>query len=195
MSITGGKLTTYRHMAADTVDEVVHEVLGDAAPAGSRHSRTKRLRLRGADGHERILAGGRRGALDAATMQHLAGRFGGEADSIITLVAQRPELGEPLVPGLPYIKAEAIFAVRHEMARSVDDVLSRRTRARLFGRADAANAAEAVADLIAPELGWTAEQAAESAAEFRSLCEHERDSAGLEDVLLAGALHPVPAAV
>ena len=65
-----------------------------------------------------------------------------------------PTLGEPLVPGLPYVRAEAVFAVRSEMARTLDDVLDRRTRARMLDRDATWTAAEAVARLLAPELGW-----------------------------------------
>ena len=71
-----------------------------------------------------------------------------------TSSATRPSLATPLVAGLPYRRSEAIYAVRDEMATTLDDVLSRRTRARLLGRDATAAAAEAVAQLIAPELGW-----------------------------------------
>ncbi|MFN8053648.1 MAG: glycerol-3-phosphate dehydrogenase/oxidase [Acidimicrobiales bacterium] len=193
ITITGGKLTTYRHMAADTVDVVVRDVLGSRAPEGAKHSTTKRIRLRGADGYETVAAAAGAYGVDATVAEHLANRFGGEARAVMALVKDDPTLAEPLVPGLPYVRAEAIFAVRHEMARSVDDVLSRRTRARLYGRADSAAAADGVAELIAPELGWTSDEAAASAAEYRELCDHERDAAGLHDVLLTNALTPVPA--
>ena len=188
VTITGGKLTTYRHMAADTVDEVVKSVLGDQAPDGARHSGTKKIRLRGADGFETVGSVASGYGVDRTVAEHLANRFGGEARAVMALIKADPSLAEPLVAGLPYVKAEAIFAVRHEMARSVDDVLSRRTRARLYGRADSAAAADMVAALIAPELGWTEAEADASAAEFRAFCDHERDSAGLHDVLLSAAL-------
>ncbi len=191
VTITGGKLTTYRHMAADTVDEVVSEVLGARAPQGAKRSVTKKLRLRGADGYQSVTVAARGYGVTSAVADHLANRFGGEARAVMAMIKDDPTLAEPLVPGLPYVRAEAIFAVRHEMARSVDDVLSRRTRARLYGRADSAAAADAVAELIAPELGWSAAEAAASAAEFRALCDHERDAAGLEDVLLGTALATV----
>jgi len=180
VTVTGGKLTTYRHMAADTVDLVVADVLGSAAPANSGRTRTKQLRLRGADGY-RTVGSAATGypAVPSGVIEHLAGRYGGEARALMGLIQRDPTLAEPLVAGLDYLRAEAVFAARFEMAGSVDDVLSRRTRARLFGRDDSAAAADAVAALIAPELGWTAAQAAESAAEYRAMCEHERVSAHL----------------
>lgn len=188
VTITGGKLTTYRHMAADTVDEVVREVLGARAPEGSKRSVTKKLRLRGADGYSSVADAARAYGVSRSDAEHLASRYGGEARALMSMIQADPSLGEPLVAGLPYLRAEAVFAARYEMAHSVDDVLSRRTRARLYGRADSAAAADAVAELIAPELGWDSSAAAEAAAEYRALCDHERDAAGLEDVLLASAL-------
>ncbi len=188
VTITGGKLTTYRRMAADTVDEVVRHVLVDP-PSTARRSRTKRLRLRGAEGYESVAHAARSyPAVPRDHIEHLANRYGGEARALFGLIQSDPTLGEPLVDGLPYLRAEAIFAVRHEMAATVDDVLSRRTRARLYGRDDAAAAADAVAELIAGELGWDPATAAASADEFRALCEHERSAAELPHVVLAAAL-------
>jgi glycerol-3-phosphate dehydrogenase len=68
-----------------------------------------------------------------------------------------------LVPALPYLRAEVVYAARYEMARSVDDVLSRRTRSLLLDRDASLAAAPDVARLLAPELGWTEAQAAEHA--------------------------------
>jgi glycerol-3-phosphate dehydrogenase len=83
------------------------------------------------------------------------------------------------VAGLPYLRAEAVFAARHEMANSVDDVLSRRTRARLLARDASAAAADDVARLIAPALGWSANEATASAAAYRDAVEREREAADL----------------
>ncbi|MEZ5309517.1 MAG: glycerol-3-phosphate dehydrogenase C-terminal domain-containing protein [Microthrixaceae bacterium] len=79
------------------------------------------------------------------------------------------------------MRAEAIFAVRNEMANSVDDVLARRTRARIYSRDDSAAAAESVGALIAGELGWSDEQREASVAEYRRLVEHERVAADLPE--------------
>lgn len=140
VTVTGGKLTTYREMAADAVDAALG-LLGRAAKCT-----TARLRLLGAEGYKPAPAGTPQG--------HLGGRYGTLATEVQALVAADPSLGEPLVPGLPYLRAEAVYAVRHEMALTLDDVLSRRTRARLQDRAATVAAAPAVAALIAPELGW-----------------------------------------
>ena len=140
VTVTGGKLTTYRRMAADAVDAAAR-VLGDDIP----RSPTKRLRLFGSDGIER----------DDAEGDHLVGRFGTEAERVRAIVRSDAALGEPLVPGLPYLRAEAVYAARHEMAVTLDDVLSRRTRARVLARDASVDAARPVADLLARELGWT----------------------------------------
>ncbi|MEY2436820.1 MAG: glycerol-3-phosphate dehydrogenase, partial [Acidimicrobiaceae bacterium] len=117
VTITGGKLTTYREMAADTVDEV-------SAVLGRRvgRSRTKHLPLLGADGYDSVMAS----AASDPALQHLADRYGDEARTVLTLAAGVPGGLDPLVPGLPYLRAEALYAARHEMACTLDDVLSRR---------------------------------------------------------------------
>jgi glycerol-3-phosphate dehydrogenase len=165
VTITGGKLTTYREMAEDTLDAVL-EQLGDA-PRSARRCRTRSMVLRGGDGPP------------PAPGDHLAERFGSEARVITALVEADPALGEPLVEGLPYLRAEALYAVRHEMATTVDDVLARRTRARLQARDASAVAAPAVAALIGPELGWSAEEQARQADAYVALVEAERAGPGL----------------
>ena len=64
------------------------------------------------------------GPVTAVTRDHLVGRYGAEAADVIQLVAENASLGEPLVPGLAYLRAEAVFAARHEMAVMLDDVLA-----------------------------------------------------------------------
>ena len=190
VTITGGKLTTYREMAAETVDEVVEAVLARRTGfAGYGPSTTKRIPLRGAAGHDSL----HRAAevypeVPVTHLDHLAGRYGGEARVLMALIQADPSLAEPLIDGLPYLRAEAVFAVRHEMACTVDDVLSRRTRARLLGRDDSAAAAEAVGDLIAPEMGWDDAAASSSAEDYRRSVDHERRSAGLPETHLSRLL-------
>ncbi len=182
VSVTGGKLTTYRKMAEDTVDAVVGQLGGER-----RRCITKDLRLRGATGGGRFRSGtgsrsGTGDALDPAgeIATHLAGRYGSEARDVLALTDERPELLEPLVPGLRYLAAEALYAVRHEMATTLADVLDRRTRASLRDARAAADAAPAVAALIAPELGWTSEEAAARAQEYAAAVREELRTAGLD---------------
>jgi glycerol-3-phosphate dehydrogenase len=186
VSITGGKLTTYREMAADTVDEVMKILGPDATKHASRHSRTKRLHLRGADGYDAAHAS----AAGDATLLHLLERHGDEARAVLALVDEDPSRREPLVPGLPYLRAEAVYAARHEMARSVDDVLSRRTRARLLARDASASAAEEVARLIAPELGWDDAEQQAQVRRYLDIVARERHVAPTPDSALEAATGP-----
>jgi len=133
-------------------------------------SRTKRLRLLGAEGYVEP-TGTERPA-------HLRRRYGSLAAELESMIAADPALATPLVPGLSYVAAEAVYAARHEMARSVDDVLSRRTRARLLDRTATGEAAPAVARLLAGELGWSDEEAAAQVAAYRRSIAHEATSGG-----------------
>jgi glycerol-3-phosphate dehydrogenase len=173
VTVTGGKLTTYRRMAADTVDEV------DRLLGKRRRCRTKRLKLLGADGYEAPVE-----TNEPSRHEHLAVRYGTEAALVESLVDEDHELGEPLVPGLPYVKAEAVHAARREMARTLDDVLARRTRARLLARDDSAAAADDVATLVGRELGWDDAEQARQVKEYRASVAAERDAADLPETAL-----------
>ncbi|MGH8989482.1 MAG: glycerol-3-phosphate dehydrogenase/oxidase, partial [Acidimicrobiales bacterium] len=167
VTVTGGKLTTYRRMAEDTVDTAVR-LLGRGSD--SPRSVTRHLELRGAP---------RRSPGAAARDDRLAARYGTEAGAVRKLQEMRPELREPVVDGLPYLGAEVVHAVREEMAQSVEDVLSRRTRAALQNGRAAALAAPAVASLLAAELGWSDQQASRHAEGFAAQVRSELEAAGL----------------
>jgi glycerol-3-phosphate dehydrogenase len=180
VTITGGKLTTYREMAADTVDEVMGGL-------GRRHrSRTRHLQLRGAGGYETLRSSAQ--AAGNNTLLHLLDRYGDEAPAVLAIAERDPALAEPLIPGLPYLRAEAVYAARHEMARTVDDVLSRRTRARLLARDETAAVATEVAALLAPDLGWDEAERAAQAAAYRARVDHERTVPDLPETALEAAL-------
>ena len=172
--VNGGKLTTYRQMAEDTVDLVAARL---DAPRRSRRSGTRRLELLGAC---------RPDASPGTPDHHLAHRYGALADEIRALIAFRPDLDAPLVPGQPYLRAEAVYAVRHEMATTLDDVLTRRTRAHLFDRGASLAAAPAVAELIGAELGWSSDERARQLDAYRRRCEHE-ENAGAEHANVTNA--------
>ena len=178
ITVTGGKLTTYRRMASDTIDQV-GRLLGRRIRA-----RTKHLLLLGAEGFQAPPA-----TPEAASLhEHLAGRYGTEAEHVLALIRENPTWRERLVPGLPYVQAEAIHAARHEMAGTLDDVLSRRTRSRLLARDASRAAADDVARLIAPELGWDAARTRHEVEGFRLACDHERASAQLPESALDASL-------
>jgi glycerol-3-phosphate dehydrogenase len=175
ITVTGGKLTTYRRMAADTVDAAVKEL----AIPGRRRSHTKKIRLHGAAGW------------DTGNLPNdLATRYGGDAREVLDLARADPSLAEPIVSGLSYSRAEVVYAVRAEMARTVDDVLSRRTRARLLARDASAAAAPDVAQLMAAELGWTDEERDRQVEQYRALIEEERTTGGLPETALDALTRP-----
>lgn len=142
ITIVGGKLTTSRHMAEQTVDAAA-KFLNDR-----RRCATRKAYVLGAAGYD-AQAIGASGGLQA----HLGERYGTEARFVSDLMAARPELAEPLIEGLPYRGGEVVYAARHELARTIDDVLSRRMRARLMARDASARAARRVGALLGAELG------------------------------------------
>ena len=173
--IAGGKYTTYRVMAKDAVDYAVHG-LERAVPK----SCTERIPLIGADGYfgaynSRQLTAERTG-LHVSKIEHLLGRYGTLSSELFDLITEHPELGEPLTSAPEYLKAEAYYAASHEGALHLEDVLTRRTRISIEvpDRGDAA-AAE-VADIVAPLLGWTPEQALQEVSHYRLRVKAERES-------------------
>jgi glycerol-3-phosphate dehydrogenase len=134
LNITGGKWTTYRHMAEDCVNH--------AATLGRLPERECRTRLLRIHGHmEELQALGRLSI------------YGSDAAAIEALARTEPKLAEALCAELPYNGAEVVWAVRHEMARTVEDVLARRTRALFLNAAAAKRTAPKVASLMAAEMG------------------------------------------
>ncbi len=133
ITIVGGKWTTYRHMAEDCVNHAI--TLGELKDVPSV---THDLKIHGYKEEDSLSS---------------LGVYGSDADAILALAASDPKLGEKLHPELPYLGAEVIWGVREEMARTVDDVLSRRTRALFLNARAAIEMAPSVAKLMAQELG------------------------------------------
>ena len=155
VTITGGKLTTWRRMAKLAVDRIV-EREGREAPC-----RTHEIPLGAPVEVEQLphVEG-----VDAASRAALAGRYGYAAVDVLELAARAPELARRVSPELPDLVAEAPFAARREQARSVADVLLRRTRLGLLDAprlaAPGAEGTEAMARAMAAELGWDEAQLA-----------------------------------
>jgi len=160
LTITGGKWTTYRHMAEDCVDHAIS--LGQLQ---DMECTTKNLRIHGyMDGSEAL------GSLEV---------YGSDAEAIQTL-ARDPKLAARLHPDLPYIAAEVVWAARAEMARTVEDVLARHTRALFLNAAAAMAMAEPVARLLAAELGRDEAWVTAQVEEFRKLAEQYRVAASVQ---------------
>ncbi|MFB7052640.1 glycerol-3-phosphate dehydrogenase/oxidase [Streptomyces vinaceus] len=151
--VAGGKYTTYRVMAKDAVDEAVRG-LDEKVPACVTH----RVPLLGADGYVALWNArqrlAERSGLHVARIEHLLNRYGSLAPELLALVAADPTLGEALPSSDDYLRVEAVYAVTHEGARHVEDVLARRTRISIESWDRGVDAAPTVADLMAPHLGW-----------------------------------------
>lgn len=246
VTVVGGKLTTYRKMAADAVDEAMEflgDIYGDENNDFKVSSSTLKLSLVGApeeleaspvapatpfapvvepvkkflssrwnawaDGKEPA-GGTSTGAVDAgaagtgpdgmrpdgmpappngmgptdmpappteflseSALEHLFNRYGTETPKLLELAQQNPGLAASLHPELPYLKAEVVHSVRNEMATTLDDILSRRLRARLLNATASSEVAPQVASLVASELGWNEQRTATEIDCYRQSVEHE----------------------
>jgi glycerol-3-phosphate dehydrogenase len=156
ITITGGKLTTWRRMAKMTVDRLVERDARDAPcrtheiPLGQAITAQDLPRVEG---------------VPAESYPALAARYGDAAHQVLALAAEsnpaHPELAQPIVPGQPDLLAEVVLAARKEQARSVGDVLLRRTRLGLLAARElggVGNPINRVADVLARELGWSSER-------------------------------------
>jgi glycerol-3-phosphate dehydrogenase len=153
ISLLGGKWTTYRLMARDAVDAACRELQFQAECTTEKH----------------ILFGGNKWdsffwkkiqekyGFDSDISQHLAQHYGSKAHGPATLAAT-PELAERVLPHLPCIKAEVVYAVREEMARTPRDFLARRIRLEITDWTTTADATRTVAEIMGRELHWSAER-------------------------------------
>ncbi|QDZ16796.1 glycerol-3-phosphate dehydrogenase/oxidase [Humibacter ginsenosidimutans] len=155
--IAGGKWTTYRVMAKDAIDAAA-SALDGKVPA----SATAELPLVGANGYRaawnRRARIARRAGIHVSRVEHLLGRYGTLAQEVLDLIAERPELAEPLPGADDYVAAEVVYAASHEGALHVDDVLARRTRISIEAWDRGVSAAPVAARLMGEELGWDAER-------------------------------------
>lgn len=177
--VAGGKYTTYRVMAKDAVDEAVHgleSVLGRTVGPCV----TEQVPLVGADGYRALWNQRRTLAAQSGLLvnriEHLLERYGSLVLEVLNLVAAEPELGDPLPGAEDYLQVEAVYAVTHEGARHLDDILTRRLRVSFetFDRGVAA--APHVAELVRGHLGWTSEQTQRELEHYLKRVEAERES-------------------
>ena len=149
VTITGGKWTTYRHMGEDAVDHLIK-----AAGLEPRESRTKELHLHG--------------WMEPGPDDH-ANMYGTDYPELTKLADADPQLKKLLHPRLAYQEVEVVWAVRHDMARTVEDVLARRTRALLLDTRASIEAAPRVAEILAAELGKDAQWQKEEVTRYEQL--------------------------
>ncbi|WP_328647845.1 glycerol-3-phosphate dehydrogenase [Amycolatopsis sp. NBC_00348] len=184
--VAGGKYTTYRVMAADAVDVAVEEVGRPTPP-----SWTDRLPIVGAAGYHELWDGrfalASRAGLPVARIEHLLGRYGSAIEDVLTSIAERPELGAPLPGASEYLKAEVVYAVSHEGALHLEDVLTRRTRISIEERDRGVTAAPWVAELMAPLLGWDTHRQSREVTNYLARVEAERTAQEAPDDEAANA--------
>lgn len=165
VTVTGGKLTTYRKMAADTIDLLIKtSPVFNGNCRALRRSHTAKLPIIGSCTRE-----DHQSANSDPNRAHLLTRFGSEITTIENMISRDPSLGVPFVDGLPYLRAELLFSARYEMAVTLDDLLTRRTRARILNRDATAACADEVARIVAPALGWDRPEQARQVDAFRKL--------------------------
>jgi glycerol-3-phosphate dehydrogenase len=176
ISIMGGKWTTYRAMAEDTIDAVQKHLGGPGTPCATRNHP-----LAGSAGYApeywQSLANGYN--LSEQTARHLAAKFGTNATIILDLAKEDAELAKLIIEGLAPIRAEVVHCVRHEMAMTIEDILFRRLGVQLYSWRAAIHAAPVVATILADELGWSDDVAASATREYVAKINRYLQAAGL----------------
>lgn len=137
ITITGGKWTTYRKMGEDTINKAI-----SIGKLPSKACQTEDLRIHG---------------YNAIKQDTYRGIYGSDSIHIEQLEKENPQLSKPLLKGEPYTLSEVIWAARHEMAQTVEDVLARRMRLLFLDAKEAASAAKMTAEVLGEELGKSAE--------------------------------------
>lgn len=172
VTVVGGKFTTYRVMAEDAVDEAVRD-FSDPVPA----SRTVNVPLVGAEGWSAIWESRAVLAVDAQLseelIEHLLRRYGTLTTQLLDLISKDRSLAEPLEVGSEYLRAEVIYAVSHEGALHLDDVLVRRTHLSIETADHGIGVAPQAARLMAPLLGWSSDEIARELARYGDLVDDE----------------------
>jgi glycerol-3-phosphate dehydrogenase len=188
--VAGGKYTTYRVMAKDAVDEAVHG-LERSMDRRIPESVTKDVPLLGAEGYDALWNSrhrlARASGLHLVRIEHLLQRYGTLVDEVLELVAGDASLGEPLAGTEDYLRAEVVYAVTHEGARHLDDVLTRRTRVSIETFHRGTSSAEETARLMGDALGWSEEQRRIEVEHYLQRVAAERESQEMPDDQTADA--------
>lgn len=176
ISIMGGKWTTHRAMAEDTISRV-----GETLGITRTDSRTRNHVLYGGEGFtndywEKLS----QYKLPETAARHLSSKFGTAAEKVMSLTNDDESLLQPIIAGYPAIQAEVVYSVRHEMASTIEDVLARRIGLQLFSWRDAIKAAPIVGGLLAKEIGWSADQMRAAVAGYVAKIRRYLIRAGLE---------------
>jgi glycerol-3-phosphate dehydrogenase len=161
-TIAGGKYTTYRIMAEDAVNAAIVDLESRGLVQGVPQSDTEDVLLIGATNFDQVQtelrATGKNFGLNAKGIEHLLGRYGSMVGDLISILKYRPELAQPIAGGAGYLRVEALYAVTHEGALHIDDILTRRTHLSIETPDQGLEAAEEVAQIMGAELGWNQER-------------------------------------
>ena len=184
ISIMGGKWTTHRAMAEDTIN-AVQKALGTPVT----DSPTRSYVLYGGEGFRVDLWEKLRAAFPIAkeTAHHLAAKFGTAAWKVLELTRENRNLAEPILAGSPPILAEVVYSVREELAATLEDVLARRLGMQFYSWREAIRSAPAVATQMAKELCWSSEQTNAAIAAYVDKMNRILEHAGLQPETLSGA--------
>jgi glycerol-3-phosphate dehydrogenase len=179
-SILGGKWTIYRAMAEDAVDTVQRAITGRTIPSATKTHLLHGCLPRG-DRTEVVERLREDYQIPPATARHLLHKFGARARYVLGLARQDSSLLSPLIEGSPQIRAEVVYAIREEMAISVEDILSRRLGLQHFDWRSAMRAAPPVARMLAAELGWTATRMQKEIDRYTAQISRSLMTIGVED--------------
>ena len=175
VTIAGGKYTTYRVMSEDAVDSAVSDLMRIVPD-----SCTEGLAIIGADGYSVLLNKADDLASDygvsSSTILHLLERYGSLFHEVLEPAILDKNWSKPIVESLPYLRAEILYAATHEGARSIDDVLSRRTRISFEASDQGTSAVEEVGEIISKVLGWNKTQTQASIDEYLAIVEEQRSA-------------------
>jgi glycerol-3-phosphate dehydrogenase len=176
ISVLGGKWTTYRAMAQDGVDHAQRALAKEAA------CKTLNFPLTGAQGFSsdywKQLAGNYH--LSPETARHLVQKFGTDSPKVLEFAKHDAELLQPIFEGGAPILAEVVYAIREEMAQTIEDILLRRIGVQFHGWKEAARAAPVVAQFLAQEFGWNDAQRDDALKAYLTTIQYLLRSAGIE---------------
>jgi glycerol-3-phosphate dehydrogenase len=176
LTVVGGKLTTYRSMSAEVVDQAMRELRHRDGRPRHAEARTDEDPLPGGEAADlsQFRERGLELGIDAASVDHLLRHYGTEAAGIFNLGGADRRLFRRLLAPHPAIEAEVIHAVRRELAQTVEDVLVRRFHLYYEHPGHGTPAAQRVAELMGEELGWDAGRIAEEVERYLSFVKRER---------------------
>jgi glycerol-3-phosphate dehydrogenase len=184
ISIMGGKWTTHRAMAEDTV-AAAQKALGVPVTESPTRSHV----LHGGEGFSNDLSEKLTAAfpISKETARHLAAKFGTAAWKVLELTKGGANLGQPILSGSPQIQAEVVYCVREELAATIEDILARRIGVQFYSWRDAIRCAPPVGKLMAQELQWSNDQTQAAVEAYVGKINHYLEKAGLEQETPSGA--------